>query len=323
MHQSQTVLGFSSLGAVSVCVGVCAVYLFSLSKSVYAACVCLGVYATVCVRAAGLAFDSWDLDYYTSMFQRINRNPTSVECFDLAQSNRWGGGIPHWASSLFLFLTRFLCVSLCVPASTAATGSSAGGWWSTGRSSRRPSSASSWTPSGTATRITSSSSATTAGGVGRRSWARGFMGSWSRPRPLCETFHFSVQWHQRRGAAVHLPSRPLGSEPVRDAALVATRYLHCRDAQLPNRSAPTSPIQSQVPVWLLSKITMLSELWTLQVLRRSAAPPRGPEVASEMSRAPDEGGTSSLGLRDIASETCTSQVAHYAVGISCSNGGRK
>uniref|UniRef100_A0A3Q3MLE8 phosphoribosylformylglycinamidine synthase n=1 Tax=Mastacembelus armatus TaxID=205130 RepID=A0A3Q3MLE8_9TELE len=35
----------------------------------------------------GLAFDSWDLDYYTSMFQRIKRNPTSVECFDLAQSN--------------------------------------------------------------------------------------------------------------------------------------------------------------------------------------------------------------------------------------------
>ncbi|MED6236528.1 hypothetical protein ATANTOWER_010571, partial [Ataeniobius toweri] len=35
----------------------------------------------------GLGFDSWDLDYYTSMFQRIKRNPTSVECFDLAQSN--------------------------------------------------------------------------------------------------------------------------------------------------------------------------------------------------------------------------------------------
>lgn len=35
----------------------------------------------------GLAFDSWDLDYYTLMFQRIKRNPTSVECFDLAQSN--------------------------------------------------------------------------------------------------------------------------------------------------------------------------------------------------------------------------------------------
>ncbi|XP_043984966.1 phosphoribosylformylglycinamidine synthase isoform X1 [Gambusia affinis] len=38
-------------------------------------------------RELGLAFDSWDLDYYTSMFQRIDRNPTSVECFDLAQSN--------------------------------------------------------------------------------------------------------------------------------------------------------------------------------------------------------------------------------------------
>ncbi|KAM9763176.1 phosphoribosylformylglycinamidine synthase isoform 1-T1 [Menidia menidia] len=35
----------------------------------------------------GLAFDSWDLNFYTSMFQRIKRNPTSVECFDLAQSN--------------------------------------------------------------------------------------------------------------------------------------------------------------------------------------------------------------------------------------------
>nr|XP_033800859.1 phosphoribosylformylglycinamidine synthase isoform X1 [Geotrypetes seraphini] len=35
----------------------------------------------------GLAFDSWDLDFYTSLFQRVQRNPTSVECFDLAQSN--------------------------------------------------------------------------------------------------------------------------------------------------------------------------------------------------------------------------------------------
>ncbi|KAG7487705.1 hypothetical protein MATL_G00026240 [Megalops atlanticus] len=35
----------------------------------------------------GLAFDSWDLDYYTALFQRVQRNPTSVECFDLAQSN--------------------------------------------------------------------------------------------------------------------------------------------------------------------------------------------------------------------------------------------
>lgn len=45
--------------------------------------------ASLCVvLLTGLAFDSWDLDYYTSMFQKIQRNPTSVECFDLAQSNR-------------------------------------------------------------------------------------------------------------------------------------------------------------------------------------------------------------------------------------------
>ncbi|XP_064357235.1 phosphoribosylformylglycinamidine synthase-like [Dromaius novaehollandiae] len=38
-------------------------------------------------RELGLAFDAWDLDYYTRLFQRVGRNPTSVECFDLAQSN--------------------------------------------------------------------------------------------------------------------------------------------------------------------------------------------------------------------------------------------
>ncbi|ESO08826.1 hypothetical protein HELRODRAFT_190628 [Helobdella robusta] len=36
----------------------------------------------------GLSFDSWDLDFYTDLFvSKLNRNPTSVECFDLAQSN--------------------------------------------------------------------------------------------------------------------------------------------------------------------------------------------------------------------------------------------
>lgn len=35
----------------------------------------------------GLAFDSWDMDFYTALFQKVQRNPTSVECFDLAQSN--------------------------------------------------------------------------------------------------------------------------------------------------------------------------------------------------------------------------------------------
>nr|CAD7462723.1 unnamed protein product [Timema tahoe] len=36
----------------------------------------------------GLAFDTWDLDFYTDLFKvKLRRNPTSVECFDLAQSN--------------------------------------------------------------------------------------------------------------------------------------------------------------------------------------------------------------------------------------------
>lgn len=36
----------------------------------------------------GLAFDNWDLDFYTELFRlKLKRNPTSVECFDLAQSN--------------------------------------------------------------------------------------------------------------------------------------------------------------------------------------------------------------------------------------------
>ncbi len=39
-------------------------------------------------RELGLAFDDWDLDYYTALFRdRIGRNPTDVECFDIAQSN--------------------------------------------------------------------------------------------------------------------------------------------------------------------------------------------------------------------------------------------
>jgi len=36
----------------------------------------------------GLAFDDWDLDYYTSMFkEELKRDPTNVELFDMAQSN--------------------------------------------------------------------------------------------------------------------------------------------------------------------------------------------------------------------------------------------
>ncbi len=39
-------------------------------------------------REMGLAFDEWDLNYYTRLFREtIGRNPTSVEAFDIAQSN--------------------------------------------------------------------------------------------------------------------------------------------------------------------------------------------------------------------------------------------
>ncbi len=39
-------------------------------------------------RELGLAFDDWDLDYYARLFARnLKRNPTNVECFDVAQSN--------------------------------------------------------------------------------------------------------------------------------------------------------------------------------------------------------------------------------------------
>jgi phosphoribosylformylglycinamidine synthase len=39
-------------------------------------------------REMGLAFDQWDLDYYLSLFRdRIGRDPTDVELFDMAQSN--------------------------------------------------------------------------------------------------------------------------------------------------------------------------------------------------------------------------------------------
>ncbi|WIA34688.1 hypothetical protein OEZ86_013001 [Tetradesmus obliquus] len=35
----------------------------------------------------GLAFDEWDLDYYTKLFKDMGRDPTNVELFDIAQSN--------------------------------------------------------------------------------------------------------------------------------------------------------------------------------------------------------------------------------------------
>jgi phosphoribosylformylglycinamidine synthase len=38
-------------------------------------------------RRLGLGFDDWDIGYYTALVRSIGRNPTNVECFQLAQSN--------------------------------------------------------------------------------------------------------------------------------------------------------------------------------------------------------------------------------------------
>ncbi|MGM0366786.1 MAG: phosphoribosylformylglycinamidine synthase, partial [Actinomycetota bacterium] len=39
-------------------------------------------------RRLGLGFDQWDLDFYFDLFvNRIGRNPTNVECFQLSQAN--------------------------------------------------------------------------------------------------------------------------------------------------------------------------------------------------------------------------------------------
>ena len=54
-------------------------------------------------KVKGLGFDSWDIDYYTSMFiNKLQRNPTDVEAFDLAQSNSEHSR--HWFFSGKIFI---------------------------------------------------------------------------------------------------------------------------------------------------------------------------------------------------------------------------
>lgn len=54
----------------------------------------------------GLAFDEWDIKNYTEMFLKSNRNPTTVECFDLAQSNSEHSR--HWFFKVFRINSHFL-----------------------------------------------------------------------------------------------------------------------------------------------------------------------------------------------------------------------
>ncbi len=51
----------------------------------------------------GLAFDEWDLDYYTQMFRdEMKRDPTTVELFDIAQSNSEHSR--HWFFNADLYI---------------------------------------------------------------------------------------------------------------------------------------------------------------------------------------------------------------------------
>jgi len=51
----------------------------------------------------GLAFDEWDLDYYTAMFKdELKRDPTNVELFDIAQSNSEHSR--HWFFKADIFI---------------------------------------------------------------------------------------------------------------------------------------------------------------------------------------------------------------------------
>lgn len=48
----------------------------------------------------GLAFDDWDLDYYTNLFcEDMKRNPTNVELFDIAQVRADCLALPRWLSA--------------------------------------------------------------------------------------------------------------------------------------------------------------------------------------------------------------------------------
>lgn len=53
----------------------------------------------------GLAFDECDIENYTKMFLKCNRNPTTVECFDLAQSNSEHSR--HWFFKVFKIISHF------------------------------------------------------------------------------------------------------------------------------------------------------------------------------------------------------------------------
>jgi phosphoribosylformylglycinamidine synthase len=69
---------------------------------------------------ADIACLDWDLDYYTSLFRdTMGRNPTSVECFDMAQSNsehsrHWFFGGTNTSAVLGCSVVRVVWMLTCV-----------------------------------------------------------------------------------------------------------------------------------------------------------------------------------------------------------------
>lgn len=60
----------------------------------------------------GLAFDEQDIQYYYSLFkEKLKRNPTTVECFDLAQSNSEHSR--HWFFRVYIY--SFLLIHFVQP----------------------------------------------------------------------------------------------------------------------------------------------------------------------------------------------------------------
>jgi phosphoribosylformylglycinamidine synthase len=75
----------------------------------------------------GLAFDEWDLDYYTKLFKDMGRDPTNVELFDIAQSNSEHSR--HWFFKGELVIDGEKKSQNLMEIVTAPLNVSGSGWW--------------------------------------------------------------------------------------------------------------------------------------------------------------------------------------------------
>jgi phosphoribosylformylglycinamidine synthase len=73
-------------------------------------------------KEMGLALDEWDIEYYTNLFtDKVKRNPTTVELFDISQSNsehsrHWffRGRYAYLSSKFLLFACFYSLGEFCV-----------------------------------------------------------------------------------------------------------------------------------------------------------------------------------------------------------------